>query len=82
MPAAARGSHRQLVEVSQAPQLRASDPHAPGAKMTGVQNKIPQINMLSPFENGRGIHLWVCTVGLERFLLSGLRATISSALGT
>ncbi len=30
----ATGSSAQLPEVSQAPQLGATDPHAPGAKMT------------------------------------------------
>ena len=33
VPRFARGSYRQLAEMSQAPQLGATDPHAPGAKM-------------------------------------------------
>ena len=41
VPRLTRGSSTQPAEASQAPQLGATDPHAPGAKMT-VVNKLPQ----------------------------------------
>ncbi len=41
----------QLLEMGQGLQLRATRPHALGAKMTGVPNKLPRTTCTRDFDN-------------------------------